>query len=232
MDHSTGHGGPGDRSGLSLLAQGLHETGALFENFLTEIHVTRQSTNMTVMTLPFTDDIAVEDIPALGLRDVYDIHFDYVWRVVKRLGARPADQEDLVHDVFVTFIRTLDRYDSRRPIRPWLCGIAFRLVSTQRKRASYQREIPVAEHTEASATPDPSQTLESNRRKALVNQALNQLPEDERDILVLVDMLGHSVVEASGILSTNENTLYSRLRKARKTLAASLRRLGAIGGDV
>ena len=185
---------------------------------------------MTVMTLPFVDQISPDEIPTLSLRDVYEVHFDYVWRAVKRLGARPADQEDLVHDVFVTFMRTIDRYDTGRPIRPWLCGIAFRLVSAQRKRASYQREIPVAEHVEASSNPDPSKAYESSQKKKWINQALDQLPEDERDIIVLVDLLGHSVVEASGILSTNENTLYSRLRKARKTLMSALRKLGAIGG--
>ena len=182
------------------------------------------------MTLPHFQDTSVQEIPVLGLHDVYEVHFDYVWRAVKRLGARPSDLEDLVHDVFVTFIRTQDRYDSRRPIRPWLCGIAFRLVSTHRKKASTQREVPVAEHLDASDAPDPSQELESARRKRWVNAALEELPDNERDILVMVEILGHSVVEASQILQINENTLYSRLRKARQSFAAALRRLGAVGG--
>ena len=183
------------------------------------------------MTLPFVDDTAGDEIPSLDLDDVYDMHVDYVWRVVMRLGVRPRDQEDLVHDVFVTFMKTLDRYDNRRPLRPWLCGIAFRLVSDHRRKASYNREIPGEVDMEPSTGNDPAHTLELNQKKRWVNSALRELPEEERDILVLVELLGHTVVDAAGILSTNENTLYSRLRKARKTFAAALRRLGAIGGS-
>jgi RNA polymerase sigma-70 factor (ECF subfamily) len=184
------------------------------------------------MTLSFLEDTTDQEVPTLGLHDVYEVHFGYVWAAVKRLGARPSDQEDLVHDVFVTFMRTLDRYDHSRPLRPWLCGIAFRIVSEHRRKASTSREIPVSEHRESSPGLNPAQALEATRRKQSVNEALNELSEDERAILVMVEVLGHSVVEASEVLHTNENTLYSRLRKARKMFAAALRRMGAVRGGV
>jgi RNA polymerase sigma-70 factor (ECF subfamily) len=123
----------------------------------------------------------------------------------------------------------MDRFDPTRPVKPWLFGITFRIVSDYRRRGSFKREIPVAEMDEAASQGDPSTHLEASRRRQLVMKALEFLSNDERAILVMVELQGHSVVEAARVLEANENTLYSRLRSARKTLTAALRKLGAVG---
>ena len=45
---------------------------------------------------------------------------------LRRLGVREAEVEDALHDTFITAMRAADCFDSRRPLKPWLLGIAYR----------------------------------------------------------------------------------------------------------
>ena len=79
---------------------------------------------------------ASEDPQNAGWFDeAYAAHFDYVWHAVRRLGGRPADVEDLVHDIFVILYRTRARLDRSRPLRPWIFGITVRKLSDYRRQA-------------------------------------------------------------------------------------------------
>ena len=80
-----------------------------------------------------------------AFRALYEEHFNYVWFTLRRHGVRARDLEDLTHDVFVACARAWDRYDTDRPLRPWLHGIAFRVASDHRRRGQVANEVPVGE---------------------------------------------------------------------------------------
>jgi len=71
---------------------------------------------------------------------LYKQEFGYAWRTLRRLGVRENDLPDLAHDLFIVVFRNLSDYDSSRPVRPWLFGIAFRVVSDYRRSARFVRE--------------------------------------------------------------------------------------------
>jgi RNA polymerase sigma-70 factor, ECF subfamily len=169
----------------------------------------------------------------LDLATLYTRHFDYVWHAVRRLGGRDGDLEDLVHDVFMTLWRTLDRYDPRRPIKPWLYGIAFRVVSDYRRRARFSREIPASQNEAfvADTRPAPLAEVEQRERRRLVAQALEALGEQQRVVFVMVEIEGYSVVEVSEALGLKLNTAYSRLRLARTKFTAAVKRVMLQRGD-
>ena len=64
------------------------------------------------------------------LAALYQSEVGWVWNALKRLGAPSADLEDLAHDVFLAAHHARARFDPARPARPWLMGIAFRVLST------------------------------------------------------------------------------------------------------
>ena len=66
--------------------------------------------------------------------DAYQRELDYILRTLQRLGAPSADLEDLAHEVFLVLRGTWSEYESSRPLRPYLFGIAFRVVSSHRRR--------------------------------------------------------------------------------------------------
>src|SRR3954468_17929272 len=61
---------------------------------------------------------------------------DYLYGALQRLGAPKSDIEDLLQDVFVVLHRNWDTLDLSRPLRPWLFGVAFRVVRAQRRKRS------------------------------------------------------------------------------------------------
>lgn len=176
-------------------------------------------------TLPRSTGSAPVDARA-RLEAAYRQELAWVVRTVERLGARAGDLEDLVHDVFLAFHRTLDGFDPRRPLRPWLFGIAFRVVSDYRRRAGFSRE---AAHEHLGETPHggptPVEALEAAEKRRLVLAALEALPLDQRAVFVAVELDEQSVPEVAQMLQIPLNTAYSRLRLGRQRFTAAVERL-------
>ena len=74
--------------------------------------------------------------------EAYQQEITYVFHALRWLGARPQEIEDLAQEVFIALRRAWSRYDSSRPLRPYLFGVAFRVVSMQRRKT--KREVAFA----------------------------------------------------------------------------------------
>lgn len=167
---------------------------------------------------------ALDDAAARALSEVYEAQVDYVWRSLRRLGVPDREREDLCHDVFVAFQRTRARFDGERPIRPWLFGICYRVVSDWRRRASTRREVLEDEPRERSSdAPVGEEVVEAEERRRLVEVGLKALDLDKRAVLVMHDVDGCSMPEIAEVLGAPLNTLYSRLRIARQRFADAVR---------
>jgi len=162
---------------------------------------------------------------------LYATELAWVYRTLRRLGGRPADLEDLTHDVFVAAYRALARFDPSRPVRPWLFGIAFRVVSDYRSRARFFRESSLGE-LEPASDPDtsPESALADAESRALVLRALDTLPLDQRAVFVASEIDETSIADLAEHLGLSVNTLYSRLRLARARFAAAVKALTEDGG--
>ncbi len=152
--------------------------------------------------------------------DAYQRELDYILRTLQRLGAPSADLEDLAHEVFLVLRGTWSEYESSRPLRPYLFGIAFRVVSSHRRR--YWREVAAPLIDERDAAPVPDQALESSEARALVLAALQKIPIPRRVVLVMHDLDEVPMQEVAATLKIPLFTAYSRLRKARRELEAHL----------
>ena len=58
----------------------------------------------------------------------FDRELDYLFGTLRRLGAAPREVEDLAQEVFVVLHRNWPTVDTTRPLRPYLFGVAFRVV--------------------------------------------------------------------------------------------------------
>lgn len=162
---------------------------------------------------------------------LYAAELAWVYRTLRRLGGRPADLEDLTHDVFVAAFRALDRFDTSRPVRPWLFGIAFRVVSDYRSRARFSRESTLGDvEPTGDGPPDPEAALVDAEARALVLRALDTLPLDQRAVFVASEIDDTSIADLAEHLGLSVNTLYSRLRLARARFAAAVKTLTGDGG--
>lgn len=162
---------------------------------------------------------------------LYDEHFDFVWRSVRRLGVREAAMDDAVQEVFLVVHRRLPEFEGRSSLKTWLYGIAVNvarnIARTQARRGA--EELPVS--VEDTRTPGPARHAENREAVALLYRLLDKLDEPKREVFVLAELEQLSAPDIAEALGVNLNTVYSRLRAARRDFEAALQRhRAAVGG--
>lgn len=153
-----------------------------------------------------------------ALSQIYREHVGLVWRQSRRMGMTPAEAEDTVHEVFLVVHRRLHLFDHSRSMANWLCGITRNVVLHQRRGVVLRLKRHMHAHERAAEPTDFSASVEA---RALVGAALKQLTPERREVLILVDVEGLTAPEVAETLALNLSTVYSRLRRARRDLAAA-----------
>jgi RNA polymerase sigma-70 factor (ECF subfamily) len=156
---------------------------------------------------------------------IYEAEFTYVWNALRRLGLRSADLEDAAQEVFVVAMRRLSTLDLSRPIRPWLFGVALKVVSDFKQLARHRREIGGTQVEGVDGAAGPEEAAQASQSRRIVQAALEELDLDSRAVVVMHDLRGHAMPEVAEALAIPLNTAYSRLRLARPKLAAAVLRL-------
>ena len=169
--------------------------------------------------------------PAGAFRSIYEAEGAYVWGYLRQLGVPTRDLEDKVQDVFVALYRCWERYDTRRPLRPWITGICFRVASDYRRKASNHREQIGFATESTDHTPGPEELVARQQLATLALLALQLLDPDRRLVFVLHDLEGRTVPSIAQGLQVPSNTLYSRLYNARRKLREAVEHLDTPGLD-
>ncbi|MFQ5730902.1 MAG: RNA polymerase sigma factor [Planctomycetaceae bacterium] len=145
-----------------------------------------------------------------------------VFGVCYRMLGHREDAEDVAQDVFLRVFRSLHRWDPGRPLNPWLMTITVnrcRTVLQQRSRLPSPSEF--IEMT-ADSPPNNADLAEE------LQLGLDGLREDYRTCFVLFYQQELSCVEIGRILNCPEGTVKTWLHRARRDLAAFLRRRGVV----
>ncbi len=155
--------------------------------------------------------------------EAYQQEITYVFHALQWLGARPQEIEDLAQEVFIALRRAWAHYDSSRPLRPYLFGVAFRVVSMQRRKRRREVAFGLLEVRDGGAGPD--EELQAKQTRAVVLRALEKIPLRRRAVLVMHDLEEVPMRQVAASLSIPLFTAYSRLRKARLELEAAIRKI-------
>jgi RNA polymerase sigma-70 factor (ECF subfamily) len=172
-----------------------------------------------------------EPVAEADFATLYEREFSYVWRTLQRLGIPWRDLEDAAHDVLVVAYRRRGDYDSARPLRPWLFGIALRVVYEYRRKARPADEPLLDRDGPPDLARGPEERVADGQGRRLVIDLLGKLDTDRRAVLILHDLDGEPMPRIAEALGLPLNTAYSRLRLARADLAAEFRRLRARSGE-
>jgi RNA polymerase sigma factor (sigma-70 family) len=156
---------------------------------------------------------------------IYDLHFPGIYGyIASRLG--PDDADDLTAETFIDAFRRRASFDpARGSVRPWLFGIATRLVA-QHRRAEARRYRALAR---TPAEPDPgghddrvAARVSAQARRGPLLRALAGLSDEDRDVLLLIALGGLSYEEVAAALSIPAGTVASRLSRARRKVRGVL----------
>jgi RNA polymerase sigma-70 factor, ECF subfamily len=164
-----------------------------------------------------------------SFEQVYDDFFDFVYRNARRLGVPPSAADDVVQEVFVVLHRRLPEYDGRATLQSWVYAILANTVRDhrrgfRRKQALLQAVEQVDQVAPESISASPEQRAQLKQDLTLLMRLLLELPEAQRELIVLADLEQMSVPEICECVGGNSNTVYSRLRVAREHLKAKLAR--------
>lgn len=157
---------------------------------------------------------------------VYEATFAFVFRNARRLGVPESHIDDVVQDVFVVVHRRLPDYDGRASIRAWVYGILSRVVRDYR-RTVRRKAAPLLSNASdspsllaiPSTAPPPSTVAENNEDLRLLLRLLETLDDEKREVLVLSELEQLTVPEIAETIGANQNTVYSRLKAAKKAFA-------------
>jgi RNA polymerase sigma-70 factor (ECF subfamily) len=159
---------------------------------------------------------------------VFREHAPYVWRVMRRLGVREADAEDLCQEVFVVVHRRLGEFEGRSSLRTWIYGIAFRVASYHLRRAHVRREQPTEELPEERRSAPQIAEVEREQARAMLDLALRELDEDKRAVFVLYEIEGLEMKDVAEVVGCPLQTAYSRLHAARKRVTEIIKKRSGV----
>ena len=161
-----------------------------------------------------------------GFKQMYRDHLGFVYSVLQRLGAPGPQLEDLCHDVFMTAFRKREDYDPARPLKPWLFGLAFRLMLNVKRKANVSGDDAALSTIEGSGG-NPELAYQHQQARTELTRAVEGLEPDRRAVFVLHDLEGQAAPEIARALEIPLNTAYSRLRLARADILQATQRLRA-----
>jgi RNA polymerase sigma-70 factor (ECF subfamily) len=155
--------------------------------------------------------------------ELFERHLSLVYRFLSiRVGEQAAG--DLAAETFTVAFRRRGDYDLARPdARPWLLGIATNLGRKQRRleRRREQALLRLARER-AESQQDPASRLDTPPELEILRATLEELPPEERDLLLLFGCVGLSYAEIAEALSLPLGTVRSRIHRLRHKVRGRL----------
>ncbi len=158
-------------------------------------------------------------------------HLDALYNFALRLTSDPNDAEDLVQDTIVKAFRFFSSYEKGTNAKAWLFRILknsyinnYRKQSKQPNQVDYDEVATFYETIRAERT-DTSDLEDRMFRELIdddISNALEELPEDFRTVVLLCDVEGFTYEEIANMLDVPIGTIRSRLHRGRNLLKAEL----------
>lgn len=156
-----------------------------------------------------------------AMRELYLLYHRRLSRFLMRLTQRQDLAEEVINDTLMVVWNSAERFRGDSRVSTWIVGIAYRraLKSVRRRRTFELVEL------EASDNLVGDDNLQACETQEWIEEALEELPIEQRLCLELAYVLGHSCEEIAIITSCPVNTVKTRLFHARRKLSVLLPRL-------
>lgn len=172
------------------------------------------------------------DDAALTFTQVFRSYAPYILGLVRRLGVRPSDVEDVAQEVFLAIHASLPKFEGRARLKTWLCSICFHKVEDYRRQAYRRREVVTRASEVEPDTVDedtPHEDIARKQRVQLLESILARLPDAQRQVFVLYELEELPMIDVARIVECPLFTAYGRLRSARREVRALFERAAKRG---
>lgn len=163
-------------------------------------------------------------------------HAGALFRSARTLGFNESEAEDLVQDVFVTFLERIDTFEGRSQLRTWLIGILHYKALEHRRQQSVDRKSDAIDDVLESRfdtqgkwvkpPADLERLFESNRTGEIIRGCMEKLPSNQRAAFALREIEGLETAEICKILAVTVTNLGVLFYRARTRLRECLESVG------
>lgn len=167
-----------------------------------------------------------------AIKIIFNTYFDKLYSFVfHEVEQNQSTAEDIVQDTFISAIKSASKFKGTSQIYTWLVGIAHHKIADYYRHAKRENKYDIrnsdglnSEQLDLVIDKTPGGNIaESTENRILINQALNNLPADYREVIILKYVEDFQVEEISRILKRSPKSIEGILSRARKAMKEMLR---------
>lgn len=147
---------------------------------------------------------------------------DPLFRYARHMGFGEADARDITQEAFVRAFRHLGRCGDPTRFDGWVFRIAANLCRTFGKKLRRRDFEDVQGTNLLDANPGPHEAAERSSRRRRIREALDRLPAEQREAVVLFYLQGHRVREICDRTGASPSAVKMRLKRGREALKSQL----------
>ncbi|MBC8367583.1 RNA polymerase sigma factor [bacterium] len=168
-----------------------------------------------------------------ALLEVLTDHQSRIFNLALRITGSVEDAEEVTQDTFLRMLDKVQQFEGRASLGTWLYRVGTNQALMKRRSTGRRQEQswddPMAAFTEDGLHATPIRKwrgsvldIQKEETARIVRQAVDDLPEDYRNVIVLADLEGRSRQEIAEILEISVPAVKSRLHRARLALRTKL----------
>lgn len=168
----------------------------------------------------------------IAFREIVDRYQSKVFSIIYGILRNHNDAEDIAQQVFAKIYFSIGNFDNRSSLLTWIYKITVNecydyLRKKKVRKLVYESDFSEEESLRFEQTePDPGQLYDTAlAQRDLIVKLLAKVSEEDRNLMLLKEVEGHSVEELAEMTGLNENTIKVRLFRARQKLLKAAQRL-------
>lgn len=150
-----------------------------------------------------------------AFEQLVDEYSDMIYRIAYQNLRSSYDAEDIMQDVFLSLLKSNAGFSDSAHMKAWLIKVTVNKCIDFKKSARYRTTVTLDE-----------QTARYDSEELGVMDEIFKLPEEDRNIIYLYYYEGYTIAEIAQILGKKQNTVNSKLQRARKKLQSLLKKGG------
>jgi RNA polymerase sigma-70 factor (ECF subfamily) len=171
----------------------------------------------------------------LAFREIVDRYQNKVYSIIYGILRNHNDAEDIAQQVFAKVYLSIRNFDFRSSLLTWIYKITVNECYDYLRKKRVRKLVYESDFTEednrkmenSGAVADTAAPAdEALARRDLVLKLLEKISAEDRQLMLLKEVEGHSVEELSAMTGMNENTIKVKLFRARQKLVKAAQRLG------
>ena len=176
-----------------------------------------------------------------AFKDVVDRFQSKVFSIIYGILRNRNDAEDIAQQVFAKIYFSIHSFDFRSSLLTWIYKITVNECYDYLRKKKVRKLVYESDFSEDDARKMESSDIAVDRAPAaddslakrdFVSKLLSKVSEEDRSLILLKEVEGHSVEELAQMTGMNENTIKVKLFRARQKLLKAAQRLAKLPGQV